>query len=499
MPAERRVLVVRLPLLAIERLRRSEPSLRDRPLATWQQQGNRRLIACVDAPPLQVGQALADAQAMRPDLMLQPADPAAEAALLDRLACWALRFTPLVALDAPDALVLDITGSAGLFGGESGMMADVATRFAAAGYTTQLAVAGNADAAAALLRAGQHGRIVPSGEDAAALRSVPVAALRLPGGMASDLSRLGLATLGDVLRQPRASLARRFGRKLLDRLDFALGARVRPLDPIRPPPDFYVASFFPEPILTRQVIDRVVTALLDDLCDALAEAGQGARRLSLLAFRVDGAVQEVAIGVGLASRDPAHLLRLFAEPLERLKPDLGFERMVLQASETNPLGGHQLCCHLGGHDAGDEGRALSELLDRLGQRLSLWRMEPTGSHWPEHAAVPAGAYGPVTVPAGWGERLRPVRLLDRPREMTVLAEAPDGPPAQLRLDGQVHRVRHVAGPERLEPEWWTERHDRPRRDYYRVQTESGRRLWICRLGQDRPAAPARWFLHGELA
>ena len=103
------------------------------------------------------------------------------------------------------------------------------------------------------------------------------------------------------------------------------------------------------------------------------------------------------------------------------------------------------------HEAGDEGRALSELLDRLGQRLSLWRMEPTGSHWPEHAAVPVDAYAPVAVPAGWGERLRPVRLLDRPREMTVLAEAPDGPPAQLRLDGRMHRVRHAAGPEPRRP------------------------------------------------
>ena len=319
---------------------------------------------------------------------------------------------------------------------------------------------------------------------------------------------LGLMLMGAIYvvaryknlpRQPRASLARRFGRELLDRLDFALGARARPLDPIRPPPDFSAARSFLEPILTRPAIDRAVTALLDDLCDSLAEAGRGARRLSLLAFRVDGAVQEVAVGTGLASRDPAPLLRLFAGPLERLEPDLGFERMVLQATETNPLGGHQLTGRLGRHEAGDGGRALSELLDRLGQRLSLWRMEPTGSHWPEHAAVPVDAYAPVAVPAGWGERLRPVRLLDRPREMTVLAEAPDGPPAQLWLDGQVHRVRHAAGPERLEPEWWTERHDRPRRDYYRVQTESGRRLWICRLGQDRPAAPARWFLHGELA
>ena len=63
----------------------------------------------------------------------------------------------------------------------------------------------------------------------------------------------------------------------------------------------------------------------------------------------------------------------------------------------------------------------------------------------------------------------------------------------------MHRVRHAAGPERREPEWWGETHDRPRRDYFRVLTGTGERLWLCRLGVDGPTAPARWFLHGYLA
>ena len=134
MPADHRLLAVRLPLLAVERLRRNDPALRGRPLATWHLQGSRRLLACVDAPTLFPGQTLADAQAMRPDLVLCPADPVGEAWLLERLGWWSLRFTPIVALDAPDGLVLDVTGGTDLFGGEAALLAEVAACFRRVGY-----------------------------------------------------------------------------------------------------------------------------------------------------------------------------------------------------------------------------------------------------------------------------------------------------------------------------------------------------------------------------
>ena len=496
----RRVMAVRLPLLAVERLRRAGLDLCGLPLATWQTVGNRRSLVCVDAPHLFPGQALADAQAISPNLVLRPAAPDAEASLLERLGWWALRFTPVVALDAPDGLLLDVTGCTALFGGEATMLAEVEQRFAAVGYTARAALAGNADAAAALVRAWQHGVVVPQGRDLAALAPLPIHCLRLASDLASGLARLGLHTVGDLLRQPRAPLTRRFGRALLDALDFATGARPRPLELIQPPPDFSAVRPFMELIITRLAIDQAVDALLNDLCGTLAEAGCGARRLSLLAFRIDSDVQEVAVGVGMASRDPAHLRRLFAEPLGTLEPDLGFERMVLRATETNPLEGRQLTASLGGAaPAAEQNRMLSELIDRLGQRTAVWRSRPTESHWPENAAAAVDPHAFVQPKGGWDERRRPVRLLDQPRELAVVAEVPDGPPVRLRLDGRVHRVLHAAGPERLEPEWWGERHDRPRRDYFRVQTDSGGRLWVCRLGLDRPAVPARWFLHGYMA
>ncbi|MHB0726906.1 Y-family DNA polymerase, partial [Roseomonas mucosa] len=441
----RRVVALRLPWLAVDALRRRAPDLAGQPVATWQAVGNRRVLVCADAPPLRAGQSLADARAMLPDLVLRPADTAGEADLLRRLATCALRFTPAVALDAPDGLILDVTGATSLFGGETALLATLEEGFRRAGYRVRVAMAGNADAAAALVQAGYHGTVVAPGEDATALDPLPVAALRLPAGVAGGLARLGLRSVGAVLRQPRAPLARRFGRPLLDALDFATGARVRPLQLIQPPPDFSAAQTFLEPIVTRPAIDRAVDTLLEELCGALTEAGRGARRLSLLTFRVDGDVQEVAVGVGQASRAPAHLRRLFVEPLGRLEPDLGFDRFVLRATETNPLAGRQMATVLGGAEAnGDQETVLSELLDRLSQRVMLWRPSPTGSHWPERAVVPANPFVPaMAAPEGWGERRRPVRLLDRPRELTVIAEVPDGPPAQLRLDGRVHRVRHA--------------------------------------------------------
>jgi protein ImuB len=127
--SDRRFLVLHLPQLATDRIRQKEPELAGTPIATWDTQGNRRVLTGVDAPgtTLHVGQALADAQAMHPALVLRPADPAADAAFLERLALWAMRFTPLAAVDPPDGLVLDVTGCTGLFGGEASLLARVSS------------------------------------------------------------------------------------------------------------------------------------------------------------------------------------------------------------------------------------------------------------------------------------------------------------------------------------------------------------------------------------
>lgn len=499
-----RFLALHLPNLATDRIRRAEPGLpHDLPLATWATFGSRRVLTAVNNASthagLRPGQALADAQAIAPDLALRPADPAGDARTLHALALWARRYTPLTAVDAPDGLILDITGCAHLLGDETTLIGDALARLQRAGINARGAVAGAAATSAALARARTDNPVVVSGIEAAVTAPLPLGlALRLAPPLLEDLARLGLRRIHDLLKQPRAPLARRFGRDLLDRLDTVTGQRRSVIRPVIPPPDLIAVQDLLEPIITRTGIDAVLDRLLEELCAGLHKAGLGARQVTLTAWRVDSAVQEVVIGTGLAVRDPAHLRRLFAERLERLEPDLGFERMALEARRTEPMAaGTQPGFPVGNRrDAIATSAALAQLLDRLGQRLPVHRLAPIASHWPERAVAARDPHDAIpATPPGWAAQPRPVLLLRRPMPLEVVTALPDGPPALLRLRGIAHRLRHVEGPMRLEPEWWRDSPGHFQRDYYRVELVSGARLWICRSGL--PNAP-RWLLHGHL-
>ena len=499
-----RFLALHLSELPTDLIRRAEPVLRAaRPLATWAASGNRRSLVAVDqaatSAGLRPGQALADAQAILPGLVLRPADPAADARALHALALWARRYTPLAALDLPDGLILDVAGCAHLLGGELALLEDALVRLRRAGVAARGAVAGAAATAGALARARGDNPVAVSGIEAAVAAPLPLGlALRLEPSMRDDLARLGLRRVGDLLDQPRGPLARRFGRDLLDRLDAVTGRTQHPLRPVVPPPDLFVTQDCPEPIITRASIEAALDRLLDALCGRLRAAGLGARRITFSAWRVDGGVQEVAIGTGLPSREPGSLRRLFAEGLGTLAPGLGFERMALEARAMEPVKvGVQ--AGLGGpafHDEGREAEMLGQLLDGLAQRLTVHRVAPFASHWPERmvrALDPGGAAPPL--PPSWA-RPAPVLLLRRPEALAGLApRTAEGPPQVLQWQGEMHRVLRVEGPLRLEPEWWRSPAHTPRRDYHRVELFSGARLWLYRDGG--PEAPC-WRLHGHL-
>ena len=495
-----RFLVLHLPTLPTDRLRRADPLLLGKPLAAWAAAGNRRLLTAVDAPGtnLRAGQALADAQAMHPDLVLCPAQPEADRALLEQLALRALRFTPQAMVDYPAGLMLNIAGCTTPFGDEATLLAHAVLGLEQDGIRVRAVVADVADAAAALARAGRHGVVVQPGDGRSQVEALSLSTLRLSPECLAGLHRLGLQRIGDALRQPRAPLSRRFGRDLMDALDAVTGDRPRPMSPVRPPPEFAAAETYLDPIVTRPGIDLATDRLLARLCAELAAAGRGARQVTLRAFRVDGDVQELTVGTGLPTRTPAHLRRLFAEVLERLEPDLGFERISLEAVETNAFGAGQDGIATVGDDLGGGQAALGELFDRLRQRLSVWRLSPNESHWPERAVRQTDPFAPVPRSGTWPGQEHPVRLLARPLPVMVLATVPDGPPVQVRLDGAVHAVVWFDGPDCLEAEWWHEPEGRSGRDYWRVALGNGARLWLGRAGAKSAGQPPRWFLHGYL-
>lgn len=429
-------------------------------------------------PPAQQGTPAGD----RRFLLLHGEGLAAE-----RPAVWALRFSPLVGIWREEGLLIETTGLPERER-EPELLRRVLRGFAAAGAPAR-GLLGRAPAAlAALLRAGARPQVLSPDQEAAALPRLPVTALALPAEMIPALHRLGLRDVAALEAQPRGPLARRFGNVIAGELA-ALRGRIAPYTPIRPPPRHLQAREYLSPLCTAPALERAIGTLADRLCLGLLESGEGVRALRLTAFRGDGSWQELRQGLGQASREPAHLRRLLDRRVEELRPELGFEKLILAAEVTEAL--HARQAGLPGEETPQED--LSELLDRLGQRLRIWRLAPQESHWPERAVRRADAFAPVAeAPAA----PRPLRLLRRPIPITASALLPDDPPFQITIGRRVERVVSAEGPERLEPEWWRPPEERPPRDYYRVQLASGARWWVCRRGA--VGEEAKWFVHGFL-
>lgn len=466
------------------------------------------------AAGVHAGSSLADARAVCPAIVVRPSDPAGDRVFLEQIALWGRYWGPWSAVDAPDAVLVDVTAVAHLFGGEAALLADVQGRFAGRGLAVRLAIAPTAGAAWALSHYGPDRAIItPGGDIGARLANLPVAALRLDADTLLVLRRLGLKRLGDLAERfgkgsGRDALYRRFRTSRsptanpLLRLDQLLGLMPEPLLPVIPPQVPLVQRRLMDPIRHRSLLDTVLADLAIDMSDALERAGRGARRLELGLWRVDGAVIVRQVELAAATRDPAHIAALFGERLNDVDAGFGIETIHLRASWTEPLA-------LAQRDLETPevvgGTSLAALVDRLTVRLgagAVRRPVSHGSHIPERAQRWQSPLEPE-VPAQ-GElafHTRPLKLLDRAEKIAVLYATPDGYPKAFRWRGAVHEVARVEGPERIAPEWWRESAGTRLRDYYRIEDREGRRYWIYRLGiiGDGRGGLPDWFLHGLCA
>ncbi|WP_073975524.1 DUF6504 family protein, partial [Erythrobacter donghaensis] len=362
----------------------------------------------------------------------------------------------------------------------------------------------------------------PVGEDMLRwLADLPVAALRLDDDVLTALRRLGIKRLGelagvsgageeDLAREAAArdALRRRFRNRHspaanpLLRLDQLLGRVPEPLLPVIARPMPLVQRRLMEPLRHRTPLDTVLADLAADMVRALEARGEGARRLELALWRVDGEVLMRRIELAAATREAAHITRLFAARLDDVDAGFGIELVQLRASWSEPL-------HLAQADldaaAEDHGTSLAACIDRLSVRLgprAVTRPVARASHIPERAQGWQPPLAPVPPSqAGLAFHTRPLKLLDRPEPIAVLHAAPDGVPQRFRWRGEVREVARAEGPERIAPEWWRERSTVRLRDYYRIEDAAGRRYWIYRAGLagDGRGGVPEWFLQGLCA
>ncbi len=383
--------------------------------------------------------------------------------------------------------------------------------------------------------------LIPPGETPGALRLLPIESLRLPARTAELLHELGIDLLGQLAALRREELASRFGPELLRRWDRATGVQPEPLAAVRPKPEFTAAWEPEQPVRRLATIHAALEPLVERLARDLLAAGRGAIHIECrfdclpaargggrAVYRPDGRSSTTApqadhsdvfpprrlrIGLFRPTADVKHLLGLLHLKLEQeplAGPVAGVEIAVL---ETGLLVPRQMPLFAGAPADGNDrpgGDALTQLIERLSSRLGrravcsvrllpdaqperAWRGEPlvSGPGRKRAGKMPAGEPPP-----------RPLIVFSQPAALqsipmvdvhgfgsTFHGEPSVCPLARIDFEGDEHRVVGSWGPERIETGWWR---GRPiARDYYRVETAAGRRLWLF-----RQLDTGRWFVHG---
>jgi protein ImuB len=494
------------------------------PFALTLQQSNAERLYCLNESAeregLQRGMGLADARALCPQLQTMPADREADGHFLQLLARWAGRFCPWVGLDGEDGLLLDVTGSTHLFGGELALLETIEERLARGGIAVRPGLADTRGAAWALAHYGGWGtddagvarpdqspscpttqqashqashqasrldtRLAAPGKALAAIGGFPIAALRLEEKVCTGLMRLGVRTIDALHALPRATVTRRFGLEPLLRLDQALGHREEAISPLSDAPHYGVRMSLPEPIGLADDVIAVAARLLDRLCDKLDRQGAGARVLQLTMRRLDMEASQVELRLARPMREAGRILPLFERGVGEVDAGFGIDMVRLEATVVEPIADEQMASVVLSHGRSDrkvEGsaspvdHALDDLVSRLGSRIGLeniLRFVPADSHIPERSfsLQPAAWTKAASVWSSHGGSFegerecargvcpRPVRLF--PPEPIVLPPSaePDlgrrEPPTHFRWRRMLLSVASARGPERIAPEWWWE-------------------------------------------
>lgn len=447
---------------------------------------------------------LSDARAIYPRAEFITDDPDADARFLYAIARWCERFTPIVVLDPPHGLFLDITGCTHLFHGEKPLLAALLNSFAQRNIHARAAIAPTPGAAWALAHFARAAKIVDAASLDAALAPLPVAALRLSDDADAFLRRLGLKHIGQVAHAPRAPFAARAGKDALTRLDQASGRSPEALTPLRPPPPITAFRRLVEPVITLDGILIVTEALCGDLVSQCDVNAVGALRLRLRLYGLDAKTRTVWLGLSRPERDIGSITRLFRDRLSRVAENFdaqfGFEALRLDAMEVAPISEAEGDLEdRTRQDKLGEARLVDALMVRLGGD-HVGRPHFGDAHAPERA----GAWHPVTLsldppaPPDDGVMRRPLTLFAPAQPIEAIAEVPDAPPRRFRWRRITHDIVRAEGPERIAPRW-LKASDAKTRDYYRVEDVHGRRYWLYREGLYGGETAPRWFLHGLFA
>ncbi len=443
------------------------------PLAVAEQLGGRtRVVACnvaAAACGVEVGMTASAAQVLADDLVVRQRNVRAEQAALEGLAVWAGRFTPSVSVVAPAGLLLEVGTCLSLHRGLGNLLQRARSGLEEMGYAASMACAPSSHGAWLLARAGMEKVIRGRARLEAVLATLAVALLDQSPAVVESLDRIGVSSLGDCLRLPRAGLARRFGQALVDELDRALGRVPEARAFFEPPARFERVLELPAPVHVAEALLFAACRLLPELEGFLCLRQAGVQELELVCHHERHEATVVKLGFVKPARDAGRMQLLMREMLGRIRLPAAVHAVVLRASRVQALAGANVDLFRTQHGEADGDLLLERLRIRLGPD-AVHGVETAADHRPERAWRPAR--GPKR--AAVANRHRPLWLLPDPRPCR---------------DG---RLKLQSGPERIESGWWDD--GDVARDYYVAEDRDGARLWVyC----DRVSG--EWYVHGVFA
>lgn len=471
--------------------------------------------------------ALPLAAAFSPGAYVEPFDAVRDCRALYKLAVRCLTFSPFAGLDhelfvgrlqgtledvSPlhYGITIDLTGTEKLHGDIHKLALHIHAFFK---QTAAIAVAPTIGAAWALSRyaASKAPRIVSNKQEViSALSPLPLASLRIPPKSIELLTDVGVLRIADLTYLPRHAIAQRFGKFVTYRLEQACGDIDERLHAVEETKRYNASRIFEPPLTNRKAIVISIHSLFQNVINKLRSNKRSAKYFHLIISDTAHTSLEREFSLASATDDLAHLTTIIEPIIDGMNFSGEIREIALSArqieatrSEQKQLSPTPHKDASGGHSQGEVSRERAELLNTFSLRLGKERIlfaQLNQSYIPEKSfSYYSAADGIDSMSVNeslphYTLQERPSYLLPKPEEISTIAMLPDKPPSFIQWRGAHLKILTGIGPERISPEWWgaqlTQEQDTTR-DYFKVQDECGRWLWVY-----RDHTTQNWFLHG---
>jgi protein ImuB len=396
---------------------------------------------------------------------------------LQKLCVHAERFTSFVSIEPPNALLLEIKGSVKLFGSLEALHGDIDACWQGLGLQSHSATTPSTLTALWLARAAIPVHSDDLSKLPTLLAKLPIACTAWDTERLQTLRALGITQVGELLRLPRAGLARRLGPAAVQDLDIAVARQPAPRRAFVARERFRERCDFETEIEHVAYLEKALEPLIERCAKFLRQRQAGVQALQLRLRHRELPATRVQLGLASITSEQRRLSDVLAQKLARLELKAPVRGMELISGSLRALSASSLDVFAGLAGARD---TAPQLVERLRARLG------------EEAV-----YGVCSIPehrpeAAWG-RVHALRLTAASKSGAARSDPQMPRPVWLLADPlPIPEPELLQGPERIESGWWDGKG--VARDYYIARQSQGARLWVF---QERSSKG--WYLHGVFA